>query len=218
MTEDTPRKDPFRDHPPVSQGLIKNPISLIGVALASVAFANIVLLFVVDILSSRPSPYLGILTYMVAPAILIFGLVLVPAGMVVERRRRLRALGAPPHFPRLDLNNPAQRSTVAFVLAFVVIFIMISAVGSYQAYEFTDSVEFCGQLCHRVMHPEYTAYLASPHARVACVECHVGPRASCITPCWELIPVPYRRQYRTCGRRSRPASSVTGPGSSGEHS
>ncbi len=178
MTEDTPRKDPFRDHPPVSQGLIKNPISLIGVALASVAFANIVLLFVVDILSSRPSPYLGILTYMVAPAILIFGLVLVPAGMVVERRRRLRALGAPPHFPRLDLNNPAQRSTVAFVLAFVVIFIMISAVGSYQAYEFTDSVEFCGQLCHRVMHPEYTAYLASPHARVACVECHVGPGAS----------------------------------------
>ena len=98
--------------------------------------------------------------------------------MVVERRRRLRAVGAPPHFPQLDLNNPAQRSTVAFVLSFVVIFALVSAVGSYKAYEFTDSVEFCGQLCHTVMHPEFTAYQASPHARVACVDCHVGSGAS----------------------------------------
>lgn len=178
MTEDTQGGDPLRDHPPVAKGLIKNPISLIGIALASVALANIVLLVVVDILSSQPSPYIGILAYMVAPAILILGLVLIPIGMALERRRRLRAIGAPTHFPRLDLNNPAQRSTVAFVLSFVVIFTLMSAVGSYQAYEFTDSVQFCGQLCHRVMHPEYTAYLASPHARVACVECHVGSGAS----------------------------------------
>ncbi len=43
MTEDTQR-DPLRDHPPVSQNLIRNPISLIGLALAGVALANIVLL------------------------------------------------------------------------------------------------------------------------------------------------------------------------------
>ena len=177
MTEDTQR-DPLRDHPPVSKNLIRNPISLIGVALAAVAFANIVLLIVVDILASKPSPYIGILAYMVAPAILLVGLILIPIGMVWERRRRLRAVGAPPHFPKLDLNNPAQRSTVAFVLAFVVVFSLMSAVGSYQAYEFTDSVQFCGQLCHTVMNPELTAYEASPHARVACVDCHVGSGAS----------------------------------------
>ena len=97
--------------------------------------------------------------------------------MVIERRRRLRAVGAPPHFAKLDLNNPAQRSTVAFVLSFVVIFALVSAVGSYKAYEFTDSVSFCGQLCHTVMHPEFVAYQASPHARVACVDCHVGSGA-----------------------------------------
>ena len=55
---------------------------------------------------------------------------------------------------------------------------MLSAAGSYRAYQFTDSVRFCGQLCHTVMKPEYTAYLQSPHARVACVDCHVGPGAS----------------------------------------
>ncbi len=142
------------------------------------AFANIVLLVLIDLLAAHPSPYIGILAYMVAPAILVVGLLAIPIGMMVERRRRLRAVGVPFHFARLDLNNPAQRSTVAFVLSFVVIFALISAVGSYQAYEFTDSVNFCGQLCHTVMHPEFVAYQASPHARVACVDCHVGSGAS----------------------------------------
>ena len=178
MTEDTQKVDPLRDHPPVSKGLIKNPVSLIGLALALVAFANIVFLVLIDILSSQPAPYLGVLAYMVAPAFLIVGLILIPIGIMVERRRRLRNVGAPFHFARLDLNNPAQRSTVAFVLSFVVAFTLISAVGSYKAYEFTDSIQFCGQLCHTVMHPEFTAYQASPHARVACVDCHVGSGAS----------------------------------------
>ncbi len=176
MTEDT--NDPLGNQPAISRHLIRNPISLIGMALAAVAFANIVLLVLIDLLANTPSPYIGILAYMVAPAFLVAGLVLIPIGMAVERRRRIREAGAPPRLPRLDLNNPAQRSTLAFVLSFVVIFSLVSAVGSYKAYEFTDSVQFCGQLCHTVMHPEFTAYQASPHARVACVECHVGSGAS----------------------------------------
>ena len=49
--------------------------------------------------------------------------------------------------------------------------------GSYEAYESTESVSFCGRLCHSVMAPEYTTYEHSPHARVRCVDCHVGPGA-----------------------------------------
>ena len=177
MSADSPEVNPQNAHLPVSVRLYKNPISLIGMALAAVAFANILFLFFLDSFSHISSPYVGILAYMVAPAIMFVGLVMIPIGMVVERRRRLREVGHPPHFARLDLNNPAQRSAMAFVLSFVVIFALMSAVGSYKAYEFTDSVEFCGQLCHSVMSPELTAYKASPHARVACVECHVGSGA-----------------------------------------
>ena len=50
----------------------------------------------------------------------------------------------------------------------------MSAFGSYRAYEYTESVAFCGQACHSVMNPEFVAYKASPHAKVNCVECHVG--------------------------------------------
>ena len=156
-----------------SKKLTRNAISLIGMALAIVAAANILFLFLMDVMSTRSSPYIGILAYMVMPAFLVLGLLLVPLGMLWERRRR----GAQ-SLPTLDLNQPAQRSTVAFVSSFVVVFLMLSAVGSYRAYEFTDSVSFCGELCHVVMHPEFTAYQQSPHARVACVECHVGSGAS----------------------------------------
>jgi len=157
--------------------LYKNPISLAGIALAAVAFLNILFLVFLDTFSHVSSPYVGILAYMVAPAIMVVGLIAIPFGMVIERRRRHHTVGDVPKYGRLDLNNPAQRSTMAFVLSFVVIFALMSAVGSYKAYEFTDSVTFCGQLCHSVMGPEFTAYQQSAHARVGCVECHVGSGA-----------------------------------------
>ncbi len=158
--------------------LIRNPLSLIGVALAATALATIGFLFFVDLVSARPSPYVGVLLFMVAPGFLIIGLFLVVVGMLLERRRR--RIGAPariPRFPRLDLNVPAQRNAFTFFVSSALVFVLISAIGSYRSYEFTDSVQFCGQTCHTVMRPEYTTYLQSPHARVACVQCHVGPGA-----------------------------------------
>ena len=177
MSADSPEVNPQNANKPVSVKLYKNPISLVGMALAAVAFANLVFLVFLDSFSHVSSPYVGILAYMVAPAIMIVGLIMIPVGIVIERRRRHHAVGDVPRFARLDLNNPAQRSTMAFLLSFVVVFALMSAVGSYKAYEFTDSVSFCGQLCHSVMSPEFTAYLQSPHARVGCVDCHVGSGA-----------------------------------------
>jgi len=59
-----------------------------------------------------------------------------------------------------------------------VVFLLISALGSYQTYHFTESVNFCGQACHGVMKPEYVTYLHSPHAKVPCAECHIGKGAN----------------------------------------
>jgi len=159
--------------------LLGNPISLAGSALALVSLANALFLFLIDVLSEKPSPYIGILAYMVAPAFFVLGLVLIPAGFLWDRRRRRgQAPTQPLRYLRIDFSDPTQRGVVAFFFSFTIVFIMMSVVGSYQAYEFTDSVQFCGQLCHSVMNPELTAYQLSPHARVACVECHVGAGAS----------------------------------------
>jgi nitrate/TMAO reductase-like tetraheme cytochrome c subunit len=157
--------------------LFRNYISTIGLALAVVAFLNIVILFFVDLLATTRSPYLGIFAYMVMPGFLILGLLLIPIGMWRERSRRRTQAPEIDRFPRFDMNDPKIRSGMAFFLSFVVVFVLISAVGSYKAYEFTDSTQFCGQLCHTVMNPEFTAHQASAHARVTCVQCHVGEGA-----------------------------------------
>lgn len=159
-------------------GLIRNPVSLIGAALAATSLATIVFLLFVNFVSSQPSPYVGILLFMVAPAFLILGLLLIFVGMLLERQRRRKGkTSVIPRFPRVDLNDRAQRNTFTFFVSSALVFVLISAMGSYRAYEFTDSVQFCGQTCHTIMSPEYTTYLQSPHARVACVQCHVGPGA-----------------------------------------
>ncbi len=138
MAEGTQGVNPTDSNTAVSPKLIKNPISLIGVALAAVAVVNIIFLFFIDVLSSAPSPYIGILAYMVGPAFLVLGLLLILVGMALERRRRAKAAGERAALPQIDLNNPAQRSSVAFVLSFVAAFAVLSAAGSYKAYEFTD--------------------------------------------------------------------------------
>jgi len=59
-----------------------------------------------------------------------------------------------------------------------VILLFLSSYGGYRAYQYTDSVTFCGQLCHKVMKPEFVSHQDSPHARVKCVGCPAGPGAT----------------------------------------
>ena len=108
----------------------------------------------------------------------MLGLLLIPVGMYREWRRWQReSEESQPAWPRIDLNRSTHRNpTVVFVVG-TLMFAGISAVGSYRAYHFSDSVEFCGTTCHTVMEPEHTTYQNSPHARVSCTECHVGPGA-----------------------------------------
>jgi len=50
---------------------------------------------------------------------------------------------------------------------------LIVLIGAAYGWEYTNSPAFCGTTCH-TMPPEYTAYQVSPHANIACVECHIG--------------------------------------------
>ncbi len=158
--------------------LFRNYISFGGAFVVFTSLACIVLLFLIEITGSTSKPYLGILTYMIFPTILVFGLFVVLVGMLLERRRRRKLstyqIAA---YPILDLNNPKSRRSLYVFLTVGFFFLFASAFGSYRAYEFTETDTFCGKTCHTVMNPEYTAYKASAHARVACVGCHVGPGA-----------------------------------------
>ena len=149
--------------------IFRNYISFIGAAIVLASLASVVLLFLIEITSKGENPYLGILTYIILPSILIFGLMVIGIGGALERRRRRRA--SPEDvaaYPSLDLNNPHARRAFLTFLCIVVVFLAASAFGSYRAFEYTESVSFCGQTCN-VMKPEHTAYLAGAHACVGCV-------------------------------------------------
>jgi hypothetical protein len=154
---------------------ISNWISIIGAIIAINCIILIIILFVQSLFATQTNPYNGMFTYVILPAIMIIGLILIPVGMFIKRRRKIRE--GEPKWPVLDMNSSKQRQRLLIFSVFVFLFLIVSAVGSYEAFTFTESVPFCGKLCHTVMEPEYVTYLHSPHARVACVECHVGEGA-----------------------------------------
>ncbi len=159
--------------------LTRNFISSIGLVIALIALANIAFLVFADFGSDHSNPYLGIFAYVVFPGVLCFGLAIWLFGILRERRRRhFHAPEEVAPFPRIDLNNQHTRRVLGWSMVGLTMFLMISVFGSYKAYHYTESDAFCGTTCHTVMHPEYTAYQASPHARVGCVNCHIGSGAT----------------------------------------
>ena len=65
-----------------------------------------------------------------------------------------------------------------FVVVATLVNFVIAGQTGYRAVTYMESVSFCGETCHTVMQPEFTAYQNSPHSRVECVGCHIGPGAS----------------------------------------
>lgn len=152
----------------------KNWLSIAGVTIALISLLLIIFLGIISLVSKSGGSYMGLINYIILPGIMIMGLLLIPIGMLRTRKQKKKKEEAWPH---IDLNNSTHRNAFFIFITGSIIFIFLSAFGSYEAFHFTESVEFCGTLCHKVMIPEYTAYQNSPHARVACVECHVGEGA-----------------------------------------
>jgi hypothetical protein len=154
-----------------------NPVSVVGAALAAVSFGAILFLTFVDLLQATTPAYIGIVAYVILPLPLVLGLLVIVAGYIRERRRLRKGLPASRLAFSVDLNVPRQRRLIGVFGLAALTFFLFTAYGSYRAFEWTESVGFCGETCHEVMEPEFTAYQNSPHARVACVDCHVGPGA-----------------------------------------
>jgi hypothetical protein len=154
----------------------QHPLTVFGAVLATVGALAFLAFFLLDLFRGHGNPYLGILFFLVLPGVFLFGLLLIPAGSLLARRRRLA--GRPPAaWPRIDLNHPRQRAIVFGVVLLTLVNAVIVSLAAYRGIEFMDSVTFCGQVCHEVMEPEFVAYQNGPHARVTCTQCHIGPGA-----------------------------------------
>jgi hypothetical protein len=157
-----------------------NWLTLLGTALTTVAGSTIVFIFAATLFTDVSNPYTYALGFMVMPGLFIVGLMIIAVGFLWERRRRKKHPEADPIQQAFAeaFKNPRARRLILFVsLATLANIVIIGAAGS-QALHYMETPEFCGTLCHSVMQPEYDTYRESPHSRIACVTCHIGPGAS----------------------------------------
>jgi hypothetical protein len=179
--------------------ITRSALSMVGTAIALVGFLLFVTLFLIQMMGFKGGPYLGIITYLLLPAVVVAGLLLVPVGIWRQTRkeREAAAHGEPaPHLPVIDLNTPRTRKALITFGVMSLVGAVVLAVGTYKGVEYMESVEFCGTTCHTVMQPEFTAHQRSPHSRVACASCHIGPGAdwfvkSKLSGSWQLIAVSF---------------------------
>lgn len=183
-----------------------HPVGFAGVLLTTTSAILFLFLLLLDALGFLTSPYIGILTFMVLPGLFLLGLALIPIARLLEARARKRGIV-------VDLTRPESQGRLALLFGLTVVNVAILSLATYHGVEFTDSNSFCGKTCHEVMEPEYTAYLRSPHSRVKCVACHIGPGADFfvrykingLSQVLAVMTNSYERPIETPVRNLRPA-------------
>jgi len=144
-------------------------VSLTGLALALTALISWMFVLPVHVRGHVSNPYIGILVFIMIPAIFFAGLGLIPLGIFLGRRRIRKGLAQAITDPKLAL-----RRLGIFLGSATLVNLIVGTQFTYRAVEHMESVQFCGQTCH-VMTPEFSAFQNSPHSRLQCVDCHVAP-------------------------------------------
>jgi len=150
-------------------------VSAFGVTLSTVAGISFFAVIALAIAGLPLGNYSGIITYLLLPLIFVVGLVLIPIGIRLRRKRE--KAGAPGGFPVLDFNQPRLRSVALVVFALTVVNLMIVSTATFKGLEVMESNRFCGGTCHNVMQPEAVAHQLTTHSSVHCVDCHIGEGA-----------------------------------------
>ena len=163
--------DERRPHP------FYNWLSLTGLALAACNVTALAFFVLVGVFA-RESGYGGLtLLPLVGGGLLGLGLAL--AGFIREQWRQKHGrhssfLGSWVLHP-LGFVRGTGLGVATLGLMIVTLALLVAGASFFALTEYSESNAFCGQTCHQVMSPEATVYENSPHSRIACVECHVGP-------------------------------------------
>ena len=147
-------------------------LSLVGVALVTTAWISWLFVLPHQIRGHVDNPYVGIVVFLILPGVLFAGLMLIPVGAYLGKRRIRKGLAEAPFDRRAALHRLAWFFGVTTLLN-----VLIGTQFTYRAVKHMETPQFCGETCH-TMNPELAAYRNSVHSSVECVECHVAPGAA----------------------------------------
>jgi nitrate/TMAO reductase-like tetraheme cytochrome c subunit len=158
---------------PILVLLTSSWISMLGAALVTLAGFSWLFVLPLNLRGAGVNnPYIGLLVFIAIPIVFFAGLVLIPIGVALAKRKVVASLN------EVEDRRLAWRRVGIFFGVMTVANVVIASQLSYRAVEQMDTVQFCGATCH-VMKPEYTAHAAlPPHQAVACAECHIAPGAT----------------------------------------
>jgi hypothetical protein len=157
--------------------LARHPLAIVGVVITTVSAAVFIALTVADATGLFANTYAGLVIFVALPALFVVGLLLIPAGMWLQRRKLRLHPDAAQDWPVLDFRMPAVRRTILIIGALTAVNIVIVLLAGYGTLHWMDSPSFCGQACHTPMHPQFTAWQNAPHSHVECTQCHIGEGA-----------------------------------------
>jgi hypothetical protein len=173
-SEETPSETPGeRDR----RSFYSHPLAAVGGSIVVAGLFAFAVLAAIDITAPAENPYRSIVTFLGLPILIAIGAVLFLIAMRIQVVRARRAGEKVRFVLRVEPSDPKYMRNLWLFLGLSTVFVGILAWGGFQGYETTDSVSFCGETCHEVMEPQNVTYHNSPHARVACTECHIGPGA-----------------------------------------
>jgi hypothetical protein len=158
--------------------LARHPLAIVGAIITTSSAVVFITLTIAVLAGMLTNPYAGLVVFIAIPAAFLFGLVLIPWGMWIERRRLLRDPTAVAEWPVVDFRRTNVRRSALLVVLLTVVNVIIVLLAGYGSLHAMDSPGFCGQTCHTPMHPQFQSWQGGAHAGIACVECHIGEGAS----------------------------------------
>jgi len=159
---------------PRLSSLARHPVSIVGVLITTASAVVFLALAAAAAAGLFTNPYAGLVIFVALPAIFVLGLLLIPLGLWLTRRRLRRDPTATDEWPVLDFRVTSVRRAALIITALTAANVAILLVAGYGALHWMESPKFCGQTCHTPMHPQFTAWQQTTHSRVDCVACHIG--------------------------------------------
>jgi hypothetical protein len=156
------------------EALVRHPVAIAGAVITTVSAVVFIALVIAVLAGWLANPYAGLVVFVLLPIAFAVGLLLIPLGMRLQRRKLAGDPQAAAEWPVLDFRRPEVRRTTLLVIALTAVNLVILLVAGYGSLHWMESPSFCGQVCHTVMQPQHSAWQQADHARVACVSCHIG--------------------------------------------
>jgi hypothetical protein len=157
--------------------LARHPVAIAGAVIATVAAVVFIALALAVVFGLLDNPYAGLVVFIAVPAFFVLGLLLIPLGMWLQRRKLQLHPEAVAEWSVIDFRKPRVRRITLAIIALSAVNLVILLLAGYGTLHWMESPSFCGQACHEPMHPQFTAWQANEHSGVRCTDCHIGEGA-----------------------------------------